>query len=176
MENKASGKLNTPYLIFGTVVILLIILFATFRIVHIKETIASIDQEEQAYKENTAKLNQLMLISKKEEEFKQAISTMNGLIPDQADDYDIINKINNISSELDTNFIQIEFADRVVNNNINVMPFSLSFKGRYLSLIQLISDISSVERLIRIDDIDISQNDSVANSINVEIKARAFYR
>lgn len=176
MENKASGKINTPYLIFGTVVILLIILFATFRIVHIKETIASIDQEEQAYKENTAKLNQLMLISKKEEEFKQAISTMNGLIPDQAEDYDIINKINNFSSILDTNFIQIEFADMVVNNNINVMPFSLSFKGQYLSLIQLISDISSGERLIRIDDIDISQNDSVANSINVEIKARAFYR
>lgn len=176
MKIKGSGNISTLYLMLGAVVILMIIVFAVFRIVHINETVKSIDQEEQAYQDNTAKLNQLMLISKKEDEFKQAISVMSNLIPDKANDFGIINQIQDLEKKLDTNFIKIEFADKVVNKNINVMPFDLSFKGQYLSLVQLIKDMSSGERLIRIDEVDISQGDSIANTVNVEIKARAFFR
>lgn len=174
MPEKKNANSNILLVIALGAVFCCLMIFSVIKILHIKDTRYGIDQEEQANQENQIKLQQLRQLSKREDEFNLSLLIMNNLLPDQADESQIINQIQSMSNKLPVNFIEVQFGDWVVNNNINIMPFTLRFSGDYKELIELIGNISSGERLIRIDEISIAKSEEV--NLNADIKARAFYR
>ena len=69
----------------------------------------------------------------------------------QANEAGLIQHINRLAEADGLDVAMIDFGDRVVNNNLNGMPMTLSFKGSYPQLVSFIMNIAAGDRLIRID-------------------------
>lgn len=176
MQFKSGKNIRVIIIVLSSLVSLLLVFLSITKFMHIQATISSIDENETRYDNNQQRLMQLIKLSQSEGEFRQTIEKMHKLLPEEPEEHSIIHSIESAANVNGSEFLQIEFNDRVVNNNINTMPINLKFGGPYYSLISLMKSITYGERLIIIDGIIISLSEKQDGAINAEIKARAFYK
>lgn len=176
MQDKKSNHLNIIFIAASAVIVIVVMVMLVTRIMHLQDTLKQTESMEDTIAKNQIRLNELMDLSKQEEEFKQQIAIMDKMLPDEPSEYDIINQAKNASDLTATDFMQIEFQERVVNNNITTMHLNLVFNGRYQSLLSVIDKLTYGDRLIIIDEISIQQSDGNDGIIEASLKARTFYR
>jgi Tfp pilus assembly protein PilO len=176
MQDKKSNNMNIIFIAASAVIIIIVIVMLVTRIMHLQDTLKQTELMEDTIAKNQIRLNELIRLSKQEEEFKQQIAIMDKMLPDEPFESDIINQAKNASDLSDTDFIQIDFQERVVNNNITTMPLSLVFNGRYQSLLSVIDKLTYGDRLVIIDEISIQQSEDNDGIIEASLKARTFYR
>ena len=162
--------------ILSCILIIALAIFTAITAVDISEANSAIENEEQIYEANEEKLARLEALLLIEDELRHYFDALNKLLPKQADEAVLIQHINRLSETAGLDVAMIDFGDRVVNNNLNGMPMTLSFKGSYPQLVSFIMNIAAGDRLIRIDQIDIRREEATADGITIDMKAIAFYR
>lgn len=162
--------------ILSCILIIALAIFTAITAVDISEANSAIENEEQIYEENEKKLARLEALLLIEDELRHYFDALNKLLPKQADEAGLIQHINRLAEADGLDVAMIDFGDRVVNNNLNGMPMTLSFKGSYPQLVSFIMNIAAGDRLIRIDQIDIRREEATADGITIDMKAIAFYR
>lgn len=167
---------NVPFIILSGILIIALAIFTAITAVDISEANSAIENEEQIYEANEEKLARLEALLLIEDELRQSFDALNKLLPRQADEAGLIQHINRLSEAAGLDMAKIDFQERVVNNNLNGMPMTLSFKGSYPQLVSFIMNIAAGDRLIRIDQIDIRREEATADGITIDMKAIAFYR
>lgn len=167
---------NVPFIILSGILIIALAIFTAITAVDISEANSAIENEEQIYEANEEKLARLEALLLIEDELRQSFDALNKLLPRQADEAGLIQHINRLSEAAGLDMAKIDFQERVVNNNLNGMPMTLSFKGNYPQLVSFIMNIAAGDRLIRIDQIDIRREEATADGITIDMKAIAFYR
>lgn len=176
MPEKKALSFSTLVIIILCISFCLLTIFSITTIININRVRSEIAAEEQLYLENQDRLAQLRQLSKREDEFRTYLALIDKLIPDGTEEARIIKQVQNLANGSSVDFIEIQFETRVVNNNMNTMPMTLSFSGGYPGLVELINRLSNGERLIRIDEINITNGTESAFFIDAIIKARAFFR
>jgi type IV pilus assembly protein PilO len=162
--------------ILSCILIIALAIFTAITAVDISEANSAIENEEQIYEENEKKLARLEALLLIEDELRHYFDALNKLLPKQADEAGLIQHINRLSETAGLDVAMIDFGDRVVNNNLNEMPMSLSLKGSFPQLVSFMKNVANGERLIRIDQIDIRHEEATADGIIIDMEAVAFYR
>lgn len=176
MQNYKTSNKNMVFIIVLGISFFCLLILCVVKLLNISTVMTDIDRRKQELLANIEKYEQLRKLSLKEDEYRAIFEYIDALIPTHPAESDILDQINSISNETASSFVEIQFADRVVNNSINVMPLNISFSGDYGRLLDLIGAVSSGERLIRIDKILVTKNAGSKNPLRADIKARAFYR
>lgn len=169
------GQKIVPFMVLCAVMTLLLLVFSITTILGIRNMDLAIRQEEQAYQSNTKKLAELQSIVEHEEEYRQAIAVMKQLIPDQVNDTVVLNQISTLCKTTGVDLIEVGFGDRVVTNDIHVLPLKLKLRGGYFPYMDLIKKMTYGERLFRIDEMNINQDSVSSGLLNVELSVRMFY-
>ena len=167
---------NVPFIILSGILIIALAIFTAITAVDISEANSAIENEEQIYEKNEEKLARLEALLLIEDELRQSFDALNKLLPRQANEAGLIQHINRLAEADGLDVAMIDFGDRVVNNNLNEMPMSLSFEGSYPQLVSFMKNVANGERLIRIDQIDIRHEEATADGITIDMEAVAFYR
>lgn len=162
--------------ILSCILIIALAIFTAITAVDISEANSAIENEEQIYEENEKKLARLEALLLIEDELRHYFDALNKLLPKQADEAGLIQHINRLAEADGLDVAMIDFGDRVVNNNLNEMPMSLSLKGSFPQLVSFMKNVANGERLIRIDQIDIRHEEATADGIIIDMEAVAFYR
>jgi Tfp pilus assembly protein PilO len=162
--------------ILSCILIIALVIFIALTAVDISEATSAIKNEEQIYEKNEEKLARLEALLLIEDELRQSFDALNKLLPKQANEAGLIQHINRLAEADGLDVAMIDFGDRVVNNNLNEMPMSLSFEGSYPQLVSFMKNVANGERLIRIDQIDIRHEEATADGITIDMEAVAFYR
>jgi len=162
--------------ILSCILIIALAIFTAITAVDISEANSAIENEEQIYEENEKKLARLEALLLIEDELRQSFDALNKLLPKQANEAGLIQHINRLAETDGLDVAMIDFGDRVVNNNLNEMPMSLSLKGSFPQLVSFMKNVANGERLIRIDQIDIRHEEATADGIIIDMEAVAFYR
>lgn len=165
-----------PFLLLSFVLLISLAVFTVIKMVDLTELSSAIGDEEQLYERNEDELARLELLSMMEDDLRQSYQKLDNMIPEQAEQDKLIHYINKLSIAAGLNLEKIEFDERVVNNNLNEIPFTLSFNGSYPKLISLLKNLAAGKRFIRIDEINIVREDAAVNGITINMKANAFYR
>lgn len=165
-----------PLIIVSAAIIIILAVFTVMKAVDISETSAAIEEEERIYESNEEKFTRLAALSLMSDELKESYNRLNKLLPENADEAGLIQHISKLSLNAGINLESIEFDERVVNNNMNVMPVTFSVKGSYSRFVSLMKSIAGGDRLIRFEKIEITRGDTDADGVTVNIRADAFYR
>lgn len=174
MNNKKNIPTSTLLLIVSGMVAVLLIVLSVVKFNHMNETSKTIEQVSATLESNISRLSKLKTLEKVKPDLERAVDILSLTIPDQPNESSLMELINSLSVDNQTEFARVEFSEIKQNNNLNEIPLRLSFSGKYASLIDLLSQLKNGNRLIRIDEIIISKSDSAINDIKADITAVAF--
>lgn len=160
----------------SVMVSLLLIALSAVKIIELKMIMAGIQHERTALMQNEQQLQEMNSLENNREKYENTISFLKSRIPDSPNEYQIIEQMRKASLDHGAEFKMIKFEERVDSDKIVRMPFSVTITGNYASLVGILADISSGERLIKIDKIQISKPEDINGSIQADITASAYYR
>ncbi len=99
------------------------------------------------------------------------ITILQKLIPEEPGQNHFLVWIHQISTEASLKLSNVSFGETVKKEGYAEMPVSLSVQGSFKSLLKFLSNLMYNERLVRVDDIDLTDS---GGSLSIEIKANLF--
>lgn len=157
----------------SAIMCILLVTLSVMNFVNTKKLNENIRHETVALKNNYDRLDFLKKLRNLQPELEYTLELLKKQIPSSPEDYKIIELIKEYSSENSSDFVRIEFGEYRNESEINSIPVTLTFMGRYSNLLKLINEIMSGDRLFRIDRIKIDKADG--SKIRADIEAFAFY-
>lgn len=109
----------------------------------------------------------------KSAELEAQLMVLREMIPDGLEQNRFLVWIQQISSDASMKLTDVSFDEHVQEDGYMLMPLTLSMQGSYKGLLKLLSELMYNKRLVRVDDIDLTENNGI---LNIEIKANLFYR
>lgn len=172
--SKIAFNKNLVLLVVSSLIIVLLMTLCFFRIRHFNETSKLIRIGTQALEGKQKRLSKLKALDSIRPELEYAFKDLQLKIPQLPLEHELVDQIELLASSNGINLNQVQFNERVENNNVNEIQFTFSITGRYSSLISLLQNISTGERLIRVDEIQIVKDENVKDTIRADITAAAF--
>ena len=109
----------------------------------------------------------------KSAELEAQLMVLREMIPEGLEQNRFLVWIQQISSDASMKLTDVSFDEHVQEDGYMLMPLTLSMQGSYKGLLKLLSELMYNKRLVRVDDIDLTENNGI---LNIEIKAKLFYR
>lgn len=159
------------------IVFSLIFLFVAYLIVQegllIGKQTAEISNIEMLIGEQQALLRKMKDAEARSAQLEAQLSELQKMIPEEPEQNRFLVQVQQISSDASLKLTNISFGEHIIEDGYVVMPVNLSMQGSFNSLMKLLSMLMYNERLVRVDDIDLSESNG---SLNIEILANLFYR
>lgn len=172
MINKLTS--NIILLILSGIVAVLLILLSITKYNNINDTSLKIEQQTQKLQENRIRLARLKKLEVVRPQLEKALAFLKKQIPERPYEEQILQMLEQKSINNSSDFVLIQFLERVNSNSINEMPLQLTFGGRYKSLVNVLENMASGERLFRIEEIQMTKTDNKSDYIAATISAVAF--
>jgi Tfp pilus assembly protein PilO len=182
MVNKRYND-NRIVLIMACIVILVLSILIVKNVKSMNNINDEISNEHSVYMTNKAELDEFQALLLLKPELEKAHSILVTQIPQEAQEYDIINYVNGVALENEANLFDIRFNSKEDSTgesggsgDIKEMPVTLILKGPYVSLAEFVHDLSSGRRLFRIDKIQLQRDGDLEGNINASVTANVFYK
>lgn len=104
-------------------------------------------------------------------ELEAQIAVLQKMIPEEPGQNHFLVWVQQISSEASMKLSNVSFGELVIEEGYMEMPVNLSVQGSFKNLLKLLSNLMYSERLVRVDDIDLTDS---GGSLSIEIKANLF--
>jgi len=173
MKNTFQNDTGAMLLVLSAIMCVLLIALTISNFINIKKVNEYIKFEYISLENNNERLDLLRQLKEVQPELEYTYSVLKKQIPSGPEDYKIIEQIEEYSSRSSADFIRIEFGDYTVESDINAIPYSLTLKGKYPDLINLLNEIKTGERLFRLDSFKIVKTED--SKIRADIEGFAFY-
>mgnify|MGYP001256740374 CR=1 FL=1 len=185
--NKNAISRGGILLIASTITIILLLVLSVTKISDIKKTVSEIDEVNSTLGINEGRLKNLEDLNENLDELMDDFIVLSKKIPSSPDKNKLIGLLNQYASENDVLLSQVDFDELNVeesmeesegeseNDTPNELKVKLAFTGEYASLIKLLKKLDNGERLIRIDEIEISSTGDFSKILRADITAVAFY-
>ena len=134
-----------------------------------------IAEKEQMVAQAEARLATLKELSLKEDEMREELAHLEGLMPSLPLENQVIRQFQAAADEAEIEMIAVRFADRVNGEDFVEMPLNLTFEGRYRQLRMLLSELEKTERAVRVDDIRMGAGREELPWLQVDIRGSVFY-
>ena len=174
MKNTNRKDAGAQFLVLSAVFCIVLAALSVLNFMNIRELDEEIRLEAKALRGNNERLNFLRKLKELESDLEYTFEVLKKQIPSSPEDFNIIRQIEAYSSGNSSEFVKIQFGDYKNEADINSIPLTLTFTGRYSNLLKLINEIMSGERLYRIDSIRIERLEN--SDIRADIEAFAFYK
>jgi len=162
-------------LISSFVIIILLLVLSVFKIMHIRETSAEIDQYNITINQKEKILSELKALKDYQSELDNAYKVLNEQIPAISDEQRVIALLDQYSKENEVVLLNINFGEVKEKDSFNELSLGLSFSGEYSSILKMLENMKNGERLFRIDDIQLSRIENNSKNIKADISAAVFY-
>ncbi len=159
------------------------------------KTIASlqrkIDDSSQVNAKLEEKINNLIAAQEEYQRIEPDLPLIYSLLPEKPEFPSLLRKIENLTIENEATISGIQFDPIILygtsttvtekSNTTGTMStplfFSLTFIGTYPNLLKLLEYITSLDRLITIDSVDLTLNneEGTISTLNIAILSRAYY-
>ncbi len=107
------------------------------------------------------------------EELEAHLITLQKLIPEEPEQNRFLIWIQQVSSDASLKLSDVTFSEHTIEDGYVVMPVQLSLQGNYKNVLKLLTSLMYGERLVRVDDIDLTNSEG---SLSVDIKINLFYK
>ncbi len=131
--------------------------------------------EEEAVDEAEAQLDRRLELAEESEEMEETLKIMEDMVPPKPDESGVISDIQDWADEAAIDFISIQFADRVEEEEYVQMPVELSFAGGYEDMLELTRHLIGAERAFRIEEVRMGGADGDPPELSVSIRCSVFY-
>lgn len=102
------------------------------------------------------------------------LSVLRKMIPEEPEQNHFLVWVQQISSDASLKMTGISFGEHTEQEDgYVIMPFHLTMQGNFQGLLNFLSQLMNGERLVRVDDIDLSDSNGI---LSMNITANLFYR
>jgi len=173
--NKNAISRGGVLLIASTATIILLLVLSVTKFSDIKKTISEIDEISATLRYNETRLKKLEAIKENQVELESAYDVLQKKIPDSPDKNKLIDQLNQYAKENYVVLSELDFEEEIEKDTFKELKLKIAFNGEYASLIKLLKTLDNGERLIRIDEIEISSTGDFSKILRADITAVAFY-
>lgn len=170
---------SSRWLIALAVVVLAIIVFLIYGQYSMHQDLVDrVEEEDLKVARLTARLESLRQLSQKEDEMRAQMALLDQLMPCNPLEDDLIRSLQRSADAAEISMMHIRFGERIdsIDSEDYVeMPLNLSFEGRYVHLVQLLSHIENSPRAIRIDEVDMGRGRAELPYLSISVRGSAFY-
>ncbi len=176
MLNKKISHKMIPIGVFIILFVLILALLLFIQFNTFSELNASIENikiaQDQAKEQLTVLYNTKNLIFSIEE----TLTYLEKIIPESPNESELIKHIYDSLVSPYGNITNVSFGQEQVQDNLIELPINITFYGRYADMLQLLNNLETGNRLIRIDNISILEGSAGFPHLRVEIKITSFYK
>ncbi len=87
-----------------------------------------------------------------------------------------LQKIADLMNQCNLKEQQIQPGDEIKANGLNCMPVSIQCKGRLKQIFEFYKSLQSMERVVRIERVELVNNNDFSGEINMQTRADIYYR
>lgn len=137
-----------------------------------KQTV-EIDSIEALIEEQQVLLQRMKDAEARSEELEVHLATLQKMIPEDPEQNRFLIWIQQVSSDASLKLSDVSFSEHTIEEGYVEMPVQLSLQGNYKNMLKFLSNLMYGERLVRVDDIDLSES---GGNLSVDIKINLFYK
>jgi type IV pilus assembly protein PilO len=160
----------------GAVILAGVVFFIYSQISTLNGLRAQLDTEQQTVNNAISNAQKLMLLKEKAPEMEQKIAKIDQLIPSKVNEEVIISEFNHLANHNGIQLIRISFEPQVTKVGYVEIPLNIIVEGRYSALVNLLLDLQSGSRTLRIDEFKLGKGQQELPYLKAEIRASAFYQ
>ncbi|MBP7177187.1 MAG: type 4a pilus biogenesis protein PilO [Thermoclostridium sp.] len=139
----------------------------------IRKQSAEIYRIEAIIEEQQVLLKKMRDAEARSSEYETKLLQLQKMIPDQPEQNQFVVWVQQASADASLKLTDISFNEHTVEEGYSVMPVQLSLYGNYVSTLKFLSDMLYGERLVRVDDVDLSGS---GVGLNISMKINLFYK
>lgn len=163
---------NTVFLITLILLVLVFIVLFNQKTRQVGEVDLAIKTQRSLLEVNTAKLEYLNEIEKAKPQLTNALSVLKAQIPALPEENQLVSEMEQISKSAGTELVDLRFTGRTAVEDRVEIPFVITVRGSYSSFVGLLDGIEKGKRLVRIDQIQMTKEET--KGIKAEVSAVAF--
>ena len=123
-----------------------------------------------------ADVGQLPVLEKQLQEMRIKLEDYEAKIPDQRDFGSFLSRITDLMNKHNLKEQSIEPGDIVEADKFNCIPVSMKCKGRLTQLFNFYDRLQALDRLVRIEQIKLSNDAGYSGQVRMNTKAIIYYR
>lgn len=154
--------------------------FVVFWYLPLRKKMATVKQAKAeqmlAIAKGTADAQQLPILEKQLRELRNELDDYEAKIPDQRDFGSFFGQITDLMNQLSLKEQNIEPGETVVADTFNCIPVSMRCKGRLTQLFNFYNCLQALDRLVRIEQVKLSNDADYSGQVSMETKAVIYYR
>ncbi len=132
--------------------------------------------EQQTLDQSQAYLARLEVLRDNAPVFLEYLEIYAEMIPTAAGEETLLRYINYLAGDLDLRVLEVRFEARQQEEDYVVMPLVLILEGGYSNTLQFLNRLHGGRRVLRVNQILVSGDQSAVSGNKVTIHAQAFYR
>lgn len=163
-------------------IILLMALILSFMLLSIYKQLIAVGREygkaaaeQAALSGDRDRLDQLARLKNRAAELKDRMEKSNHLLPENPEEEALLADITALAGRCGVQVEKISLEERISGQEYSEMPFTVTFSGRYHSLVSLLNEMGKGPRAVRIDEVKLGKGDIDLPYLQAEISASAFY-
>ena len=161
------------------VIVAFVLVSAVFGYLIVKEGLLIRKQSAEIYHIEAMIAEQQVLLQKLQDaqartsEYEAHLSELQKMIPQAPDQNQFLVWVHQVSSDASLKLADVSFETHTQEAGYSVMPVKLYLQGNYNNTLQFLSSLMYGERLVRVDDVDLS---GMGDNLSIEMKVNLFYK
>ncbi|MDD4169472.1 MAG: type 4a pilus biogenesis protein PilO [Desulfotomaculaceae bacterium] len=120
------------------------------------------------------RLGKLIVLKGKYSELQAQWAETEHMLPDNPDEDVLINELKSVANRSGMRLVQVKFEERASKQGYVEQPLKLTFEGRYHGMLQMLDDLRSCRRVVRVNEVKIAKGQQDSPIIQIDLSACAF--
>ncbi|MEW5952884.1 MAG: type 4a pilus biogenesis protein PilO [Bacillota bacterium] len=159
----------------GVAVLALMLFLVYSQVMALKTARQAVADEQGAYAAARQRLQELILIKDNASVMEEKLRRYEHMLPNTPDENTLIDMLGNYGSASGTKLLSVRFGAREDRGEYTEMPVEIAYEGRYHDLLELLAQLQSGERALRIEAVKIGRGRDDLPRVRVDIDASAFF-
>lgn len=173
-ELKTNRALRRVVLLALVIVALLVV--SVFSVRGILSARQEYRQEQQLLNQSNTELTQLQQMAKDEEKSKQLLEEYQQLLPEQMSQDVILAHLSKLAEQTGVEVSTTSFSPAEQVETGNRLPFTVSLKGSYTSVMQLLEGLSLDGQLTLVDQLNLTGDTANGKNVTATAQLSAYYQ
>lgn len=126
--------------------------------------------------QGAADKKQMLLLNEKLLKLQRDLKNYEAKIPEQSDIGKFLHKIADLMNEHDLSEQMIEPRKEIKTEELNCIPVKIQCKGKLAQIFEFFRQLQRLDRLVRIEQVNLSNDSDFNGRISMESKAIIYYR